>query len=97
MRLWVDDLRPPPDTTWAFALNSRDAIAVLDLAREFGVKILEMSLDHDLGGKDTTRRIVMWMAQQQFWPEIMRVHTSNPPGREWLEGMIERYGPGVTR
>jgi hypothetical protein len=40
---------------------------------------------------------VLWMAEHNEWPEKVWLLTQNPVGREWLEGMIERYGPGVTR
>jgi hypothetical protein len=53
--------------------------------------ITEMSLDHDLGGDDTTRPIVLWCCENDFWPVEVRIHTANPVGRDWLEGMIERY------
>lgn len=94
MKLWVDDLRPAPDKTWGVALTSEDALWILKTHPDY---ITEISLDHDLGGDDTTRPIVMWMAANDIWPEIVRVHTANPVGREWLEGMTNRYGPGVTR
>lgn len=94
MKLWVDDLRPRPDESWGLVKTSKEALAVL---KEFPGFVSEISLDHDLGGNDTTRSIVRWMAANDEWPDIVRVHTQNPVGREWLEGMIERYGPGVTR
>ena len=50
-----------------------------------------MSLDHDLGGDDTSRRIVLWMCENEFWPDEVVVHSANPVGVEWLEGMIARY------
>lgn len=92
MKLWVDDLRPPPpDGPYWWAVNSAEAILVLE--NNFPD---EISLDHDLGGDDTTRPVVLWMAENDLWPQVVRVHTANPVGREWLEGMITRYGPGVT-
>lgn len=51
MKLWVDDLRPPPDDTWVWSKTSQNAIDTLMLA---GLgEITEISLDHDLGGDDT--------------------------------------------
>lgn len=98
MKLWVDDERPAPEG-WYHALTSDAAIDILWInhSEAIGEKVTEISLDHDLGGDDTTRRVVMWMAEHDIWPEIIHVHTANPVGREWLEGMINRYGPGVTR
>lgn len=32
----------------------------------------------------------------KIWPDECRVHSMNNVGREWLTGMIDRYGPGVS-
>lgn len=54
--------------------------------------------DHKWVTYDTTRRIILWLCEMGVpWPERVYVHSANPVGREWLEGMIEHYGPGVTR
>lgn len=88
-RLWVDDLRPTPCDDWVPALTSAEAIDLL-ASRSWAT----MSLDHDLGGDDTTRRVVLWLCEHpDRWPAVVRVHTANPVGREWLLGMIERYKP----
>lgn len=98
MRLWVDDERPAPDG-WSWAKTSEHAIRALHSAtKSTDMNITDMSLDHDLGGDDTTRRVVLWLCEMGVpWPERVYVHSANPVGREWLEGMIEHYGPGVTR
>lgn len=92
MKLWVDDERPAPDG-WALAKTSADALKVLGGADP----IEAISLDHDLGGEDTTRPVVLWLAEHGGWPARVYVHTANPVGRQWLEGMVQRYGPGVSR
>ena len=92
MKLWIDDLRTPPDG-WKWAKTSLEAIKILE---EYDIE--EVSFDHDLGGDDTTRTIVAWLCNNPiYWPKVCRVHTRNPVGDEWLRGMIERYGPGVTK
>ena len=88
MKIWVDDIRRPP-TGWVWAKTSDQAIHMLEGSMSQGVEI--MSLDHDLGGDDTTRPIVLWMCENDFWPVEVVVHSANPVGVEWLEGMIERY------
>jgi hypothetical protein len=89
-KLWVDDLREPPDGSWAVARTSAAAIERLAAG---GYDVL--SLDHDLGGDDTTRPVVLWLCEHaERWPGDVRVHTANPVGRTWLLGMIERYGAG---
>ncbi len=86
-RLWVDDLREPPASDWAVARTSAEAVALLS-----EVDFDTLSLDHDLGGDDTTRAVVLWLcAHPDRWPGEVRVHTANPVGREWLLGMIGRY------
>ena len=50
----------------------------------------EIWFDHDLGGTDTTRSILLALRQDQYdgkpIPSVNRIviHTSNPPGRDWL-------------
>lgn len=88
MNLWVDDLRTPPDG-WAWAKTSDEAIAILSEH-----SVVDLSLDHDLGGDDTTRSVVLWMCEHESWPiGKIRVHSANPVGVEWLTGMIDRYRP----
>ncbi len=92
MKLWVDDLRKPPDQTWVWCRSSAEAIDILHRVGS-GV-VTQMSLDHDLGGDDTTRPIVLWLCESlAYWPAIITVHSANPVGREWLEAMISRYRP----
>jgi hypothetical protein len=93
MKIWVDDIRLPPDdgTRWIWAQSSREGIHWLEEAYDQNDGIEVMSLDHDLGGDDTSRRIVLWMCENDFWPVEVKVHSANPVGVEWLEGMIERY------
>ena len=89
-KLWVDDLRPAPDDTWTVARSSDEAVLHLTM-RDWDV----MSLDHDLGGDDTTRAVILWLCEYEpdCWPREVRVHTANNVGRTWLVGMIERYQP----
>jgi hypothetical protein len=107
-KLWVDDLRPPPDAvekeiprgsgfyhmvsdTWMWAKSSADALGIMD---HVPWPLEELSLDHDLGGDDTTRPIVLMMCEYPWvWPKIVRCHSANPVGREWIEGMVARYKP----
>lgn len=99
MKIWVDDIRTPPGDTWVWCKSSQETIRYLVNAKiavakgwvEKNKAIDVMSLDHDLGGEDTTRYIVLWCCNHDFWPVEVRVHTANPVGRDWLEGMIERY------
>ena len=94
LNMWVDDLRPPPDHTgdrWYWAKTSEDAIHTLKY-----YFVGRLSLDHDLGPRDTAQRIVDWMAEHAVWPAQINIHTANPVGRANMQRTIERYAPAGT-
>nr|WP_221220518.1 cyclic-phosphate processing receiver domain-containing protein [Mycolicibacterium sp. BK634] len=88
-------MRTPPDSTWTWSQTSADALYLLNewINDDSGEDGLTISLDHDLGGDDTTRPIVLWMAENGIgpWIDEVLIHTANPVGREWIEGMVKRY------
>lgn len=95
MRLWVDDERTMP-TSWPLdiwnihAKTSDEAIEWLESYRRYnaerdrplGYMIEEVSLDHDLGGDDTGFKVLDWMIEHEVWPQVLTIHTSNPPARK---------------
>lgn len=85
--LWVDDLRPAPEG-WRWVKTSAEALAAL-AEQEWDV----LSLDHDLGGDDTSRPVVLHLCEHGGWPRRVLVHSANPVGVEWLRGMVDRYKP----
>lgn len=93
MKIWVDDIREPPDKGWLWFLSSNAALEFFKFCKRNSITVHEVSLDHDLGGEDTTRFIVRWFCEADFWPVEVKVHSANPVGREWLEGMIDYYKP----
>jgi hypothetical protein len=97
MKIWIDDIRTPPDKSWLWFKTSKEALSLLDSLYNSPYRELipfgTWSLDHDLGDDDTTRPIVLWFCEHDFWPVEVRVHSANPVGVEWLEGMIKRYKP----
>ena len=99
MKLWIDDLRPAP-VGWVWAKTSQEAIDIFtrsSYVKYENNRIDVVSFDHDLGGSDTSRRVVLFLCEYpELWPETCRVHSANPVGVEWLTGMIGRYGPGTT-
>lgn len=44
VKLWLDDVRPPPDDTWTWATTAEQARGIL-----LRSNVVEASLDHDLG------------------------------------------------
>lgn len=96
MKLFVDDERPAPDG-WELVTDFREAVRRIDDCRVAGEPFDGLSLDHDLGGDDTTRPIIRYLCEEDYWPTVLRIHTANPVGREYLAGMARRYGPATMK
>lgn len=102
MKLYIDDIRDPPDDTWTVARTSQDAIYILRnvYATQVGLYptspgddyIEVISFDHDLGGDDTTMPVMQWLQEHGLWPDRLIVHSANPVGRKnlltiaWVDG-----------
>jgi hypothetical protein len=81
-KLWLDDVRPPPDLSWTWINNAPAAYnAVLQL------DIDEISFDHDLGDKFMTGyTIAQAIEERAYFGNIKRmkwsIHSANPVGRD---------------
>ena len=88
IRLFVDDERDPQDyglDGWIVARTSVDAIRTLK-----NRNVVECTLDHDLGGKDSGYLVVLWMEAHNRWPrDGVRCHSMNPVGRTRILAAIE--------
>lgn len=110
MRVWLDDVRVPPDHTWTWVKTAHDARCAL-----LKGGVVEISLDHDLSDEhyaaemydphayaairqnfknETGYDVVLFMRQYNLWPEVIRVHTMNPAGRHAMEQIINLHAPG---
>lgn len=82
MKLYIDDVRCPPDDGFVVLRTSEEA---LQYVREHGWPNF-MSLDHDLGGDDTVmvflRRLVDEIWDQKTLPPHYYVHSANPVGKQ---------------
>lgn len=98
MKLWIDDERVTPAGYTHNALSSAQAIDLISRNRD---NFELVSFDHDLGmvagNEDTSRRVLLWMAEHEAWPDEIRFHTANPVGREWLVGTAQNFAPDSTR
>ncbi len=95
-KFYIDDLRTAPDTSWTIIRNSKTALIAVDGFRKMDYHLEAVSLDHDLGGDDTTRPIVLYFCENNWWPDTVFVHSFNPIGKSWLEEMTLRYAPPGT-
>ena len=93
MKLWIDDLRTPPEG-YLWAKTSDEAIDHLN-----GYVFALVSFDHDLGGDDTSRRVVDWMRDNldiDEWPRHINIHSANPVGVRNLMADLRDYAPPGT-
>lgn len=98
MRVFLDDLRSPPDATWVVVRTAR---AALDLLERGGVT--EISLDNDLGdGEPEGYTVANWIERQTFTnPDFrvpkLRVHSANAVARARMTITIERIEAEAQR
>lgn len=96
LRLWVDDLRPPPAPDWLWAKDVHDAKAALKTGE---VKVV--SLDHDLGDQpwehESGYDLVQWMCYQRLLPEKIVIHSWNPAGARRMARLLSEFGRGCIR
>lgn len=98
IRLWLDDDlvdRAAPEG-WVHVTTAWQAIEALETGR-----VVELSLDHDLGDDERYGRgtdVVDFITEQQevhgrdLWPlNGIRIHSGNPYGRDAMARTIRRY------
>jgi len=82
MKLWIDDVRLPPDDSWElYASNFNDARVMLV---EFRTQITHVSFDHDLGERLTGYDIAKFIEYGAYLgvmpPFTWTIHSDNPAG-----------------
>lgn len=84
-KLFIDDIRTPPANDYVVVRTSEEAIEWL---RDNGIPDV-ISFDHDLGGDDTTIRVIRFiydliLNEKADFPEGFTciVHSANPVGAE---------------
>lgn len=91
MKIWLDDVREPPDATWKWYKDAYSAIGAIATGL-----VAYISFDHDLGklyGKDDPDNTGYFVAKQiemlayrLTLPKIgWDVHSANPVGRKNIE------------
>lgn len=93
MILVVDDLRVFPFDA-VYARTSAEAIDILTKIEPQWIG--QLFLDHDLGGEDTTMRVVDYLMERIFYDwgldiDQIYVHSDNPPGCETIIRSLDRY------
>lgn len=92
-KLWLDDVRQPPDDTWCWVKSARECIAWLDHEGPFSV----VSLDHDLEDEGYAEQVgglavVRWLtAHPMKRPPQVLVHSMNPVGAANMRKEIKAW------
>jgi hypothetical protein len=93
MKLFLDDIRDPPDETWIVVRSFREAH---DWVKQHGFPTL-VSLDHDLGGELTGMDFVHFLINLDLDTGTMPddfsfiVHSANPVGAGNIAGLLDQY------
>lgn len=93
-KLFIDDERYATSSDFIIKRTSKEAIQWME---ENGCPDF-ISFDHDLGGDDTARKVVMWMIDKDLEnPDFIKenfdfyVHSQNPIGAKWIKDTLEGY------
>lgn len=91
MKLWIDDIRPAPNTGWVIARTGREAKALI---RQFD--FTHISFDHDLGDDQPSGYDLVCLLEELVYlhgkrvPERLTCHSDNPPGKANIERAIKQ-------
>lgn len=95
MKLFLDDLRDPPDDSFMVARSTEQAVEIINY---FGWPSF-ISFDHDLGGEDKATIFLkklynMWNETDPI-PEYC-VHSANPIGSQNIIAFMESWKKSQT-
>lgn len=93
-KLWLDDIRSAPDSSWVEFDNITDMIGAMKRLINWGEKIEIISLDNDLGESlEEGYKILDWLESLLIPIEFgIHIHSANPVARERMRAIIERNG-----
>lgn len=106
MKLWIDDIRTPPDESWHICRSALSAINALFM---FQNNITEIRLDHDISHQVVIGKISRpYPCEETFmivahymrllkrltpdWTPKITIHTSNPIGGTAMKALLLEVG-----
>lgn len=45
---------------------------------------------------EITRPVLLWMIENNYWPDTLIIHSHNPVDAKWLYDTAKRYAPVTT-
>ena len=98
LRLYVDDVRFPPDKSWTLARTAEEA---LSLMQQYRVDVVSLDCDLDLREKadgawiSVPAKDGIWLVEQMIKHDLLppriphiRVHSQNPEGGPRMKEML---------
>lgn len=112
MRVWHDDVRPAPDGwVWArtngqakYLLMTHE-VTEISLDHDLGLHDVEIPDDPDKlmdllyakgEAEETGLDLVRWMLDKGLVPEVVTIHSWNPPGAQAMAGLLTSHGHSCT-
>ena len=98
MILWLDDIRNPYHHGAIGAVWAKTYEDAIELLATGEVEVA--SLDHDLNmeqtmGLDNKEKtgydVLVWMEENNVWPEEVLVHSANPSGKLKMLQVVQRH------
>jgi hypothetical protein len=99
--LFIDDERHPTNPNrWWIARTSEEAI---NLITKHGMPV-EITFDHDLGGDDTSMRVIHWIIDQHLDGKLpipdtfaYSIHSQNSVGVRNISGLMDGFLKHIGR
>lgn len=96
MKLWIDDVRTPPNSDWLWAKSVNEAKAAISMyENNFKDDAILISLDHDAGdyvskGGDYVK-VLDWLEEQGIVDTgyFFNLHSMNPVGVQNMRNIIQ--------
>ncbi len=102
LKLWIDDIRTPPDDSWHICRDVSSAIRALDM---FWEQVREINLDHDISHQvvinamsrpypctETFEAVARYIATLKHahseWSPFIQIHTSNYAGASSMQKIL---------
>jgi hypothetical protein len=101
MKLFLDDMRYPPDGSWTLARTVAEAVAIISASE---IPLEAVSFDYDMGQTcrelhesawqpiacehTDGRDLALWMHTHGVRAHQVLIHTQNPAGRRALWAMV---------
>lgn len=93
MKLFLDDTRNVPEG-YILVRTYKEMIKLLESTKPEDIE--EISLDHDLGSKESGYDICKWIVANNYWPKTISLHSANIVGVGNMIQLLNHYKPSTT-